>query len=98
MKAQLEQLITMSKRPNITLQVLPFTAGGHVAMDGGFVVLGFESPDPDVIYLENQVGSLYLEEQSHVDRHNVVFNHLRAAALDPVQSRRLLSAEARDLR
>ncbi|GAA0915373.1 helix-turn-helix transcriptional regulator [Nonomuraea longicatena] len=96
MQAQLRHLVEMSERPNVTLQVLPFEAGPHPAMDGGFVVLGFQAPDPDVVYLENPVGSLYLEEQKAVDRYNLVFNHLRAKALDPDRTRNLLAQVAEE--
>lgn len=97
MRAQIKHLIQMSDRSNVTIQVLPFAAGPHPAMDGAFVVLGFpEAPDPDVIYLESQVGSLYLEEATAVDRYNLVFNHLRAKALDPDQSRSLLASVSKE--
>ncbi|MGW4641522.1 helix-turn-helix domain-containing protein [Sphaerisporangium sp. NPDC004334] len=97
MRAQLRHLIDTSGRNNVTLQILPFAAGPHPAMDGGFVILGFpEAADPDVVYLENQMGSLYLEESSAVDRYNLVFNHLRAKALDPDQSRSLIAQVAKD--
>jgi hypothetical protein len=50
-------------------------------MDGGFVIIGFpEVADPDVVYLESQAGSLYLEDVPAMDRYNLVFNHLRAMA------------------
>ncbi|MFG1875005.1 helix-turn-helix domain-containing protein [Sphaerisporangium sp. NPDC049003] len=97
MRAQLLHLTEASERPNVTLQVLPFAAGPHPAMDGGFVILGFpEAPDPDVVYLENQVGSLYLEEPTGVDRYNLVFNHLRAKALDPDQTRSLFAQASKE--
>jgi len=32
-------------------------------MEGPFSILGFPEPvDPDVVYLENQAGSVYLED------------------------------------
>ncbi|MFI7147576.1 helix-turn-helix domain-containing protein [Nonomuraea sp. NPDC050022] len=98
MKEQVSHLITMSHRANVTIQILPFSAGPHPAMDGGFVVMGFpQAPDPDVIYLESQVGSLYLEEPSAVDRYNLVFNHLRAKAFDPDRSRSLLASALKEV-
>ncbi|MFC0865223.1 DUF5753 domain-containing protein [Sphaerimonospora cavernae] len=98
MKAQIAHLSAISERPNITLQVLPFAAGPHPAMDGGFVVLGFpEAADPDVIYLENQIGSLYIEEPAAIERYNLVFNHLRAKALDPDQTRSLLAQVSKEM-
>jgi hypothetical protein len=67
-------------------------------MDGGFRILGFPEPaDPDVVYLENQAGSLYLEEEPEIDRYARMFNHLIAKALDPEESRRMIARVARDL-
>lgn len=97
MCGQLRHLLEMSQRPNITLQILPFESGPHPAMDGSFVIVGFpESADPDVVYLENQVSSLYLEDPASVDRYNAVYNHLRAKALDPDQTRRLIAQVAEE--
>jgi len=98
MRAQMHHLIGMSRRPNITVQVLPFVAGPHPAMDGGFVMVGFPGmADPDVVYVENQVGSLYLEDPAAIDRYDAVYNHLRAKALDPDQTRNLLAQVAEEL-
>lgn len=97
MRAQLRHLVDLSSRPNITIQVLPFAAGPHPAMDGGFVMVGFpETADPDVVYVENQVGSLYLEDPAAIDRYSAVYNHLRAKALDPDQTRNLLAQVAEE--
>jgi hypothetical protein len=61
-------------------------------MDGSFEILGFPEPgDPDVVYLENQAGSLYLEEQPEIDRYARMFSHLIAKALDPEESRRMIA-------
>lgn len=98
MKAQLNHLVEMSERANVTLQVLPFSVGAHPAMDGGFVIFGFpEAADPDVIYLESQAGSVYVEERPAIDRYNLVFNHLIAKALDPDQTRDLLAAVSKEV-
>jgi hypothetical protein len=96
MRAQLERLVELSDLPNVTLQVLPFSAGVHPAMDGGFSILGFHEPmtDPSVVYLENSAGSVYLEEAAEVDRFNRTFSHIIAKALSPEDSRQLLTAIA----
>jgi hypothetical protein len=47
MRERLERLIEASRAPNLTLQVIPFNAGAHAAMDGSFQLLGFPEPsDP----------------------------------------------------
>ncbi|MDN3351478.1 helix-turn-helix transcriptional regulator [Actinomadura sp. DC4] len=98
MHAQLDRLLDASHLPNVTMQVLPFAAGAHPAMDGAFVILSFpERTDSDVVYLEEQTGGLYLEKGHEIERHALAFDHLRAAALHPDASRRLISDVSDDL-
>jgi transcriptional regulator with XRE-family HTH domain len=92
MHAQLERLIDAAALPKVTLQVLPFTAGEHAGMDGEFTVLRYRKPaDPDVVYIENTGGDLYEEDADVTRRYNLIFDHLRAAALDPAESIRTLA-------
>jgi transcriptional regulator with XRE-family HTH domain len=98
MRGQLDHIAEMAGLPHVNVQVLPFGAGVHPAMDGSFEILGFpELGDPDVVYLENQAGSLYLEEQPEIDRYARMFSHLIAKALDPEESRRMIARIAKDL-
>jgi transcriptional regulator with XRE-family HTH domain len=98
MRGQLDHIADMAGLPHVNVQVLPFGAGVHPAMDGSFEILGFPEPgDPDVVYLENQAGSLYLEEQPEIDRYARMFSHLIAKALDPEESRRMIVRIAKDL-
>jgi hypothetical protein len=98
MRAQLDHIAELAKLSHVNVQVLPFGAGVHPAMDGAFRILGFPEPsDPDVVYLENQDGSLYLEEEAEIDRYARMFSHLIAKALDPEESRRLIARLAKDL-
>ena len=67
-------------------------------MDGSFIILGFpEAADPDVVYLESQTGSLYLEKQPEVERYQAMFNHLIAKALDPEESVGLIAQVAAEM-
>ncbi|OSC48517.1 transcriptional regulator, partial [Streptomyces sp. 4F] len=53
MREQLEHLIELSERPNVTLQVMPFSFGGHAGESGAFALLSFPESDlSDVVYLE----------------------------------------------
>jgi transcriptional regulator with XRE-family HTH domain len=93
MAEQLGRLIELSKLPNVTLQVLPFTSGEHPAMDGDFTILHYrESADPDVLYIENTGGDMYLEAPEVTRRYNKIFDHLRAAAQNPGESIRTLGS------
>lgn len=95
MRNQLEQIVRLANQAHVNVQVLPFAAGAHPAMDGSFIILGFpEIPDPDVAYLESQTGSLYLEKPPEVQRYQAMFNHLVAKALGPDESASLIAAAA----
>ncbi|NEA29491.1 helix-turn-helix domain-containing protein [Actinomadura bangladeshensis] len=84
MREQVRRLLEAIDAPNITVQVLPFSKGAHVGLDGPFSLLGFPEPtDPDVVYVESQAGNAYLEQPHQVSRMNAKFNLLVALALDP---------------
>jgi hypothetical protein len=84
MREQLKKLVELAALPNVTLQVVPFSAGAHAGMEAPFLILGFpEQADPDVVYVENTTSGVYLEQPEDVHRYTLMFDHLRAAALKP---------------
>jgi hypothetical protein len=88
MRDQLAHIDQLAARPNVTVQVLPFTAGAHLAMLGSFTVMQFPDPaDRDVVYLEAETGALYLEKPEDVRRYSLMIDYLRAQALGPAESR-----------
>jgi transcriptional regulator with XRE-family HTH domain len=81
---QLLRLAEVAEYTNVTIQLVPFDAGEHAGLDGAFVILGFpEQEDPEIVYLDNTTGGLYLETEPEVRRYNIMFDHIRAAALRP---------------
>jgi transcriptional regulator with XRE-family HTH domain len=86
LRDQLKRLAEASRRPNITLQVIPFTRGVHPGMIGSFTVVRFPSADdPDIVYIEGMTGDVFAEsEDAH--SYNEVFDHLSSAALSPAES------------
>lgn len=96
MDAQLRHLIEQAAWPNITIQVLPFKAGAHAAMDGPFVVLDFAtSDDVPLVYLESATTSLLLEEAADIQSYNLIFQRAVSSAKAPDESVAYL-AELRD--
>lgn len=92
MTEQLHHLADLATRPHITLQVLPFTVGAHAGMHGAFVIMDFPDPaDPDLVYIANMAGALYLEQETDLRRYTEIFNQLRAAAMNPADSHRLVT-------
>ncbi|GAA1013021.1 helix-turn-helix domain-containing protein [Streptomyces thermogriseus] len=87
MKTQLEHLLAMSERANVTIQVLPFARGAHASMFGPYVVLGFpEEAALDVVLADTPTGSMWLEREAEVARYRELFDAARTSALSPVES------------
>jgi len=92
MAEQLEYLTAVVNKPYITLQVLPFAGGAHPGMMGSFTLMHFPDPvDPSLVYIESMAGDLFLESEPDVRRYTGIMEHLRAAALNPADSVRLIS-------
>lgn len=84
MREQLQRLVELAEQPNITVQVLPFTAGAHPAMINPFNVLLFaaDAGDP-TIYVEVMGGALYPDRPADVDRYTWAMGRLRELAISP---------------
>ncbi|MCP2169705.1 helix-turn-helix domain-containing protein [Goodfellowiella coeruleoviolacea] len=92
MREQITHLIEMAKRPNITLQVLPFEVGAHPGMKSPFTLLRFPEgfDDMDCVYLENVVGGVWQERSSDIAEHVRVFQHMSRLALSVEDTAQLL--------
>jgi transcriptional regulator with XRE-family HTH domain len=65
MKAQLQHLVDLTERPDISIRVLPFELGAHEALNGPFVHLEFpDATDPDVIFLEHSRATSTFDDDS----------------------------------
>ncbi|MEU4419326.1 helix-turn-helix transcriptional regulator [Actinoplanes sp. NPDC024001] len=83
MRGQLEHLIEAAKLPNVTLQIMPFSAGEHLFLGGSAALLEFrETTHLDVVYLEGIAGDYYEEQPNEVARYRQEFERLSAKALD----------------
>ena len=95
---QISHLVKLkAEYPAIAIQVLPFSAGAHAAAGGGsLAILSFpDAPSLGVVFLDALSGGVYLESQAEVTRYVRAFALLRASALSPADSDRLLRSLAR---
>jgi transcriptional regulator with XRE-family HTH domain len=90
MSAQLAHVIEISEHPNVTIQVLPYAAGAHPALESDFVMLDFGKRAPKVVYVEGLVGQIYVERDQDVERYEQAFDRLRAMASSPRDSVKLI--------
>ena len=92
-RAQLQALAERSRAKNITLQVIPFAAGAHPGLNSSFIILHLEEVQ-DVVYVEGLIGNFYLQSPADIVRYRRTFDELRAVALGPQDSRKLIDAVA----
>jgi hypothetical protein len=98
MAAQLQHLAASADLPQVTLQALPYAVGGHPGMPGSFVIMRFaDAGAGDVVYIETQASTLFLESEADLGRFIGIFEHLRALALPPDESVDLIRGVAHNL-
>jgi hypothetical protein len=85
MRRQVRQLTEIAGKPNVTVEVVPFSAGVHAGMNGSFVVLEFpDAEDDDVLYLESTQGELIKPDlPEEILAYRETFEQLRALSLGP---------------
>jgi transcriptional regulator with XRE-family HTH domain len=93
MRDQLSHVLDMTQRPNVTVQVITFDSGAHPGMPGAFVHMEFRDKlDPDLVYVDTLAGDIFLEADEDIRRYRDMFDHLRAGALSPADSARLIAS------
>ncbi|GAB3903686.1 helix-turn-helix domain-containing protein [Microbispora bryophytorum] len=98
MRGQIQHLIDLMNQPNVTIQVIPFSYGGHAAEGGAFSILRFGDPDlPDIVYVEQLASALYLDKREEVDRYSEVMERLCAVSTTPTETVDLLRQIMADL-
>jgi len=85
MRAQCERLADVAQQPNVTIQIIPNGRGPTSAFGRAFAVLVSHN-NSSVVYLEDLGTARYIRDRDEVSRYVVVFDHLRASALDDKQS------------
>jgi transcriptional regulator with XRE-family HTH domain len=95
MHDQLMHLVGMSGRPNITVQVVPYSAGAHSGLLGAFVIAEFND-DPGIVYLDTAIDGQTVEEPAMVAKAALTFDTLRSEALPRGASRDLIMRVAEE--
>jgi transcriptional regulator with XRE-family HTH domain len=89
---QLEYLLEMSQLPHVTVQLIPFGMGAHPGVSGQYAILEFpDAADSSVVYIEGVTSDLYLEKAQDVQKYAVMYEHLRAQALNVEQTREFIA-------
>jgi transcriptional regulator with XRE-family HTH domain len=97
-RAQLRALLQAARLEHITVQVMPFRVGGHAGEAGSFTILRFPEPElPDIAYLEQLTGAMYLEKDDDMDHYGAAMERLCVQSASPEESMDLISKMIREI-
>ncbi|WP_232535093.1 helix-turn-helix domain-containing protein [Nocardia terpenica] len=103
MKEQLLHLVEIGQLPNVSLRVIPLDVESHI----GLVVQSFtmlEFPplratrliDPPVVYIEEHLGALFLEDDAALDRYRTAAEDIRGVSLSEEDTMTLIKRIAEE--
>ncbi len=95
MREQLTYLVDVSRRPNITVQVVPYSAGGHTGLLGACTIAELSEP-PGIVNLEDIADGRVTDDIATVSQVTLRFNSLRSDALPKGASRELIARVAEE--
>ncbi|WP_168586443.1 helix-turn-helix transcriptional regulator [Saccharopolyspora sp. ASAGF58] len=89
MATQLSHLITVGEGASKSVRVIPFSVGAYWGCEGAFTLYEL-GEDHNVVYQENQGSGVFIDDQS-ASVYKSVLENLDNVALDPSESRQLIS-------
>jgi transcriptional regulator with XRE-family HTH domain len=95
MAEALRHVADLARRGRVIVQVLPFEAGAHAAMEGAIKLMDFEDAPP-LVYFEGPGTGRLEDDPAEVRRRRFTYELLTACALAPEKSLVLLEAMAQD--
>jgi transcriptional regulator with XRE-family HTH domain len=90
-RQQLEHLAEMAERPNVTMQVLPMSAGVH-GLDSTALMFLRVPGGRTVAYTENAHSGVLVEDDASVERLQRAYDAMRDLALSPAESQKFVLA------
>ena len=99
MADQLDKVLETARNDKVTVQVVPFVAGGHAASDGYFILLEFDDQNlSPVVFLEGLTGIHFRERKDEIARYREAIEYLRDSALSTRDSQSLIIKAAESFR
>lgn len=92
MRGQLEKLCGAIESEQVTVQVLPASAGANPAVEGSFSLLTLPEPIPDFGYSEGPGGAAYIEDRDEVRSLTERWGILTERANSPAKSLKLITS------
>jgi hypothetical protein len=96
-RRQLEHVLHVSERENVTVRVIPFKAGGFPGAGQSVIYAEAEVPQLDVVELDSTHGPEFLDSEMQLRKYRAVLDRMLEVALAPLASRDFIRAIADQL-
>jgi hypothetical protein len=84
---QLQHLISRAELPNVTIRIVPFTAGIHPGMKGPFELIQFaDTPDENIVFREITSDDSISDDPAEAQNYLDAFTRITAVSLSPSDS------------
>ena len=99
MRRQVERLLAAGRDPNVTILVVPFTAGTHPGLQSPFTLLGLTEPEEELLFIESVNGDRFFRDEPKLTaEYGDYFRAMSALALPQEEGNALLRDQAGRLR
>jgi transcriptional regulator with XRE-family HTH domain len=96
-RAQLDEILRQSERPNVTVRIIPFDVDGFAGANTSMFYAGGPVPQLDTAKRDAPHGGPFLDAQSQLARFRTLFRKVGSASLDPAKSRDFMHRMAKEL-
>ena len=86
---QFHHLLTMARRPNIQVRIMPADRGWHPGLEGGFIFLPAAN-QVSIVHLELRRTSTFLHEEDDVNAYRDALDMINKVSLTPTASAQLI--------
>lgn len=87
---QLQHLLDVGQLPNVSIRIMPYSAGAHRALGMGFTHLRLDEPETTRVYIEGATDATYIHEPDETAIYEAVFEETWSKALDEADSATIL--------
>jgi transcriptional regulator with XRE-family HTH domain len=98
LKGQLISLLELGKQRNVSIQILPMSAPFSPGHHGPFAYFVMPDPYPEIAYIENLVGRIFIEEETKVECIRQTYDELLRLAYNPERSAEFIRDVLRTVR
>ncbi len=87
MRDQIGKILELSKRDNLTVQVMPLAVPGNPGLPGAFTLLEYQDPSETIVSVDTVAGNVIIEGAERLQICARSFAKMRSITLGPTASR-----------